>query len=125
MYVEDFAYGLAELGQRDAALGHAWHVPTPPPLTAKQFVDLNFAAVDQPPRVRQLGAASVRALGLVWPVAREGAEMLYQFSQPHTVDARRYRSIAQEQVTPYVEGIRRTLEWYRRHPQVSLAPRGR
>lgn len=125
MFIDDFAYGLAELGRREAAFGQVWHVPTPEPVTAKHFIDLVFHTVGQPTSVRQLGPGSVRALGLIWPTAREGAEMLYQFSQPHTVDASRYRSVAQEQVTPYDEGVRRTLAWYRENPQRSVAPQGR
>jgi hypothetical protein len=38
-------------------------------------------------------------------MAREGAEMLYQFSQPHTVDASAYTTtFVPDQVTPYEQG---------------------
>jgi nucleoside-diphosphate-sugar epimerase len=74
----------------------------------------------------RLGDASVRALGLVWPIAREGAEMLYQFRQPHSVDATAYRAaFGSGRVTPYEEGIERTLEWYRTGSVPSLAALGR
>jgi nucleoside-diphosphate-sugar epimerase len=62
----------------------------------------------------------------VWPIAREGAEMLYQFRQPHSVDATAYRSaFGSGRVTPYEEGIQRTLEWYRTGQVASLAALGR
>ena len=125
MFIDDFAYGLTQLGQCDAALGRAWHVPTPDPVTAERFIGLIFDAVGQPTKIRTLGHRSVRALGLVWPIAREGAEMLYQFAQPHSVDASRYKAIAHERVTPYDEGVRHTLDWYRNNPQSSVAPQGR
>ena len=113
MFVEDFAHGLAELGEHEAALGRAWHLPTPEPITAQAFLDLLSAQVHRPVRVLRLGERSARTLGLVWPVAREGAEMLYQFSQPHTVDASAYTTtFGPGQVTPYAQGIAHTVDWY-------------
>ncbi|HYO31871.1 MAG TPA: NAD-dependent epimerase/dehydratase family protein [Nocardioidaceae bacterium] len=124
-YIADFAFGLAELGEREAAVGSAWHVPTPQPVTAGRFIQLVFAHAEHPVKVTRLSQSSVRALGVFWPVAREGAEMLYQFRQPHSVDASRYRTIAQERITPYDEGISVTLSWYRHESDNSFAAIGR
>ena len=114
MFIDDFAHGLVELSEREEALGRAWHVPTPTPITARMFLELLFAHVHRPVKVVRLGPVSARTLGLAWPVVREGAEIFYQFRQPHSVDATSYRSaFGAGQVTPYADGIRQTLEWYR------------
>lgn len=126
MFIDDFAYGLAELGEREAALGRAWHLPTPEPITARAFLDLLSAQVHRPVRTLRLGSRSASALGLVWPVAREGAEMLYQFRQPHVVDATDYiRAFGAGRVTPYEQGIADTVRWYSRTPRRSFLGIGR
>jgi nucleoside-diphosphate-sugar epimerase len=117
MFIDDFAFGLAELGEHESALGQAWHLPTPAPTTARAFLAEVSAQARRPVRVLRLGASAARGLGLAWPVLREGAEMLYQFRQPHSVDASQYqKAFGEGRVTPYAEGIARTLEHYRRDP---------
>lgn len=126
MFVDDFAHGLAELGEHEGALGRAWHVPTPTPTTARAFLDTIAAQAGRPLKVLRLGERSMRTMGLAWPVAREGAEMLYQFQQPHSVDATAYRTaFGDGQVTPYEVGIERTLAWYRSTPSRPLVAIGR
>ena len=126
MYVDDFAHGLAELGENDAALGNVWHLPTPPPTTAQGFLELLSAEARRPIKAVRLGTTLVRGLGLVWPVAREGAEMLYQFHQPHAVDASKYQAVVgQGRVTPYDRGIARTLRWYQNNNSRSVLRLGR
>jgi nucleoside-diphosphate-sugar epimerase len=121
MFIDDFAHGLAQLGEADGVLGAVWHLPTPGATTARELFALVSAAVQRPLRVRVLGDRAVRALGAVWPVAREGAPMLYQFRQPHVVDAGRYLArFGPGQVTPYDRGVALTLDWYRTAGGVGL-----
>ena len=120
-YIADFAHGLAELGEHEAALGKAWHVPTAPPTTAREFFKLVFSVAERPMQAVRLRTGAARALGLASPLMREGAEMLYQFRQPHSVDATAYRTaFGPGQVTSYEQGIKTTLDWYRtmREPSV-------
>ena len=126
LFIDDFAHGLAELGEHEAAVGGVWHLPTPPPVTARELVRLVAEAVQRPVAVTRVGERAVRALGLVWPVAREGAEMLYQFRQPHSVDASRYRAaFGPGQVTPFDRGVALTVEWYRAGSRGRLTAMGR
>ena len=67
------AHGLVELGEHEAALGKAWHLPTPAPTTARAFIETMFTQVQRPAKVARLGARSARVLGIGWPVLREGA----------------------------------------------------
>jgi nucleoside-diphosphate-sugar epimerase len=126
MFIDDFAHGLAELGEHEAALGRAWHLPTPEPTTARVFLDMLSAQAHRRIRTVRLGERPARALGLVWPVAREGAEMLYQFRQPHSVDATDYTTaFGPGQVTPYEHGIAQTWRWYSTTPRRPLLGMGR
>jgi nucleoside-diphosphate-sugar epimerase len=113
-YVADFAHGLAELGVQEAALGKAWHLPTPPPTTARAFFGLVFTKAERPMQAVRLTSAATRALGLASPLVRDVSEVLYQFRQPHSVDATAYRTaFGPGQVTSYEQGIEDTLTWYR------------
>ncbi|MGY1985711.1 NAD-dependent epimerase/dehydratase family protein [Blastococcus sp. SYSU DS0669] len=126
MFIDDFAHGLADLGEQEVALGKSWHLPTPSPTTARGFLDLLSAQAQRPLHVLRLGAATARVLGLAWPVLREGAEMLYQFRQPHSVDATAYRTaVGPGQVTSYADGIDATLQWYANTSSRPLAAVGR
>jgi nucleoside-diphosphate-sugar epimerase len=125
-FIEDFARGLVVLGERDEALGEAWHVPTAEPTTGRQFVRMIFEECGGDDRVVAVGSGVARALGLFWPLAREGAEILYQFERPFVVDCGKYaRAFGEGEATPYREGIRQTLDWYRRNPGVGTAGKGR
>ncbi len=62
-----------------------------------------------------MGTRAAKVLGLFWPLAREGAEIVYQFERPFVVDSGKYeRAFGGSGAIPYREGIRRTLDWYRR-----------
>lgn len=126
MFIDDFAHGLAELGEREEALGGVWHLPTPAPTTARHLLDLAAARSPRRMRVLRVREPAVRALGAAWPVAREGAEMLYQFRQPHVIDSGKYRAaFGPGRVTPYEQGVDRTVAWYRATPRRSITTLGR
>src|SRR3712207_8008134 len=53
------------------SLGEVWHVPTAEPTTGREFVRAIFEEAGTPPRIGALGSTAAKALGLVWPLARE------------------------------------------------------
>ena len=114
-FIEDFARGLVVLGEREEALGEVWHVPTAEPTTGRQFVRTIFEKCGEAAKVGAVGTRAAKVLGLFWPLAREGAEIVYQFERPFVVDSGKYeRAFGGSGAIPYREGIRRTLDWYRR-----------
>ena len=114
----NLARGLVVLGEREETLGGVWHAPTGEPITGREFVLAIFEEAGHPPRMGTLGGAAVRALGTVWPLAREGAEVVYQFEQPFVLESAKFERAFGGAATPYGEGIRRTVEWYRREGAV-------
>jgi nucleoside-diphosphate-sugar epimerase len=115
-YIGDFARVLATLGDtdEDGDLGRVWHVPHPAPTTGREFVrTLRQQAGSRAPAFA-LSSGTARALGLLLPLARQGAELVYQFEMPFVVDGSAFsRRFGGFTPTPYDAGIARTLAWYR------------
>ena len=112
-YVPDFGKGLVLLGAHDEALGQSWHIPNAPTLTTRQMLSLFFEEADLPPKMGAVPDLLVRMLGLVNPLLREVAEMLYEFNEPFVVDSSKFVQAFGDIATPHREAIRQTLEWYR------------
>jgi nucleoside-diphosphate-sugar epimerase len=120
LFIDDFARGLITLAEHDEAIGQVWHIPTPEPITGRGFVRLIFEEVGRVPKVTACSSKAVKALGLFWSLAREGAEMIYQFEQSFIIDSSKYQSaFGTATVTSYREGIRQTINWYRIQSQLS------
>jgi nucleoside-diphosphate-sugar epimerase len=112
-YVPDIGKGLVILGEREEALGQAWHLPSPETVTTRQFVEMIFEEVGKPARLQAAPKIVLRALGLFNPGIRETIEMLYEFEEPFVVDDSRFEREFGEQATPLREAIQRTVRWYR------------
>ena len=102
-----------------------WHIPTPEPVTARQFIEMVFATAGRPVKVSAVPSRAVRTLAPVVPLARQGADMIYQFEQPFIVDGARFRTAFGDIATGYSDGIGRTLAWYRQAPRRSVLRFGR
>src|SRR5215218_205598 len=96
-YAPDIGRGLAILGEREEALGQAWHLPSPETLTTRQFVDMIFEEVGKPTRIQAAPKIVLRALGLFNPGMREMIEMLYEFEEPFVVDHSKFEQAFGEQ----------------------------
>src|SRR5919112_4222791 len=112
-YVPDIGKGLVILGEREEALGRAWHLPSPETVTTRQFVEMIFEEVGKPARVQATPKIMLQALGLFNPALREIVEMLYEFEEPFVVDDSRFEREFGEEATPLREAIQRTVRWYR------------
>lgn len=86
-YVGDMARGLVELARDERAWGRAWHVPSPT-LTIRELMT-RYAKASGKPEIplRKLPRPAMRTAGLAVPMARELAEMDYQFYAPFHLDA--------------------------------------
>jgi len=117
-YIEDFGKALAILGERDEALGQAWHVPNDRPgISQRQFAELVFAATGHPLKASGMGRLMLQLGGLFIPAARESVEMLYEFEKPFIVDSSKFERAFGVKATPIEQAIKTTVAWYRAHPQ--------
>lgn len=115
-FTADTGRALAILGTDERADGHAWHVPGPPPLTARELVDKIAAAAGTSAKTAPLPKAMLRLVGLFNKPAGELVEMLYEFEQPFVVDGSKFEKVFGVSATPLDEAIETTVAWYRSNP---------
>jgi nucleoside-diphosphate-sugar epimerase len=115
-YVPDIAAGLATLGTDARAEGEVWHLPGPPTVTTRAFLDLVAHEVGHPVGIRPVPKLALRALGLVNPMLRELAETSYQFDQPFILDTSKYQTTFGTAGTPLADAAAATVAWYRTRP---------
>ncbi len=113
-FIDDFAATLAAAGTADTSDAGVWHVPHPGVTTGRTLAAEACRQAGTRLRLVRHGSAQVRLLGHVLPLAREGAEMVYQFEQPFVVDGGRAARSFGLTPTPYEDGVRRTLAAVRR-----------
>jgi nucleoside-diphosphate-sugar epimerase len=112
-YIADFGEALARLGEREEALGRAWHVPNAAARSTRAIIEDIFGLLEQPARISSMGRMMMRIGGLFIPTARESVEMMYQFERPFIVDSRAYIATFGDHSTPLNEALAATLAWYR------------
>jgi nucleoside-diphosphate-sugar epimerase len=112
-FISDFGKALAVLGERDEALGQAWHVPSAEAVSTRRFIEMIFAELGQPPKISVMGKTMLRIGGIFIPGAREMVEMTYEFENPFVVDSSKFVRAFGDLATPLKEGIRQTVAWYK------------
>jgi nucleoside-diphosphate-sugar epimerase len=87
-YTGDMARTMVALARDERAYGKAWHAPTAPAITIREVAD-RYCALTGAPRLKihKLPRFAMRTAGLVVPMARELAEMDYQFYAPFHLDS--------------------------------------
>ena len=117
-FIDDFGKALVTLGERDEALGKAWHVPSAPAITTRSFVEKAYGELGKPIRLSTAPRFAIALLGKFDENVRELREMLYQFERDFVMDSSRFESTFGARPTPLDESIRQTLDWYRNRPAV-------
>lgn len=114
-YIDDFGEAMAILGERDEALGQAWHVPNPPALTQRELLTLFFKEAGLEPKFTVIGKFILTVGGMFVPSAREMVEMAYEFEKPFLVDSSRFINTFGDIATPYEVTVKETIAWYREY----------
>lgn len=112
-YVEDFGQALVALGERDEALGKAWHVPSADAVSLRAFLEQVYRLAGHDPALRFVPRWMVAALAPFDPTLREVKEMLYQLEEDFVLDSARFTRTFGLSATPLDDAIRATLAWYR------------
>ncbi len=87
-YTGDMARTLVDLAGDERAWGRAWHVPSVPAISVRELAARYFALSGTGPvPLRRLPRFVMRTAGTVVPMARELAEMDYQFYAPFVMDS--------------------------------------
>lgn len=116
-YIDDFGKALVTLGEREDALGGVWHVPNAETVTMRRFVELVFAEVGSPARLRAAPSWGLVLAGLFNPTLRAVREQLYQSERPWVVDSSKFERAFGWKATPLREAVRATTAWFREQPR--------
>ena len=117
-FIDDFGKALVTLGERDDALGKAWHVPSVRGTTMRSFVEKVYGELGKPAKLGVTPRFVISLMGRFDENIRELREMLYQFERDFVMDSSRFEATFGMLPTPLDESIRRTLDWYRARPVV-------
>ena len=112
-FIDDFASGLVTLAERDEALGEVWHVPSAETVTTRRFVEMVFAKLQRPARLRPAPKLAITLLALVVPPMAAVKETSYQREHPWVVDHSKFSRAFGSRATPHGQAISLTLDWFR------------
>ena len=112
-YIEDFGEALVLLGERDEALGQAWHVPNAEALTRRELLERVYRFAGTEPKLRLVPRFVVSMMGLFNPTLYEVKEMLYQLEDDFVVDSSRFTKAFGTTATSLDHALRATLDWYK------------
>ena len=115
-FIDDFGRGLVTLGERDEALGKAWHMPSAPAVQTRDFVNRIYAQLGRRMKLASVPRFAISLLAAFDENVSELREMLYQFERDFVMDSSRFESAFDERPTALDDGIRQTLDWYRNRP---------
>ena len=105
-YIGDFGKALVILGERDEALGQAWHVPSDrPQITQRQFAELLYRETGHPVKASGVTRWMMALAGLFIPGAHETVEMMYEFEKPFVVDSSKFERMFGVRATPIGDAI--------------------
>ncbi|AGW92971.1 MULTISPECIES: NAD-dependent epimerase/dehydratase family protein [Cupriavidus] len=115
VYVPDVGPVVARLIDTPAAFGKIWHLAGAGVTTQQDLVSEMERQTGRELTLRVAGKTMLRLLGLFNPLMRELVEMHYLMTDPLIMDdSALQRLIGPIRKTPYVEGIRQTLDAVRK-----------
>ena len=110
-YTPDAADSVARLGNRPEAYGQVWHALTSrEPMSGEQYVRMACEIAGRPYGLQVAPRWMLSLMGLVMPVLRENAEMMYQFEADYRFDSTKAEQALGLAPTTYRDGIAATLK---------------
>lgn len=109
-FVDDVGRQLVTLGTDERSPGAVWHLPAPPAITGRAFIEKVFEHVGKQPKMGRLPHGLMRLAGLFSRRMREIAGVVYQFEQPFVIDGARFvETFGEAECTSIDRGIELTL----------------
>lgn len=113
-YTPDAGKATALLGNAEDVWNQVWHLPTASdPLTGIEWVEAIAAETGHEPKYRELPVPLMKSAGLLIPMARELAEMMYQFDRDYLFDSSKFEKRFSYKPVSYETGVRETISAYR------------
>jgi len=112
-YMKDIGKALVILGERDEALGQAWHIPSPRTVTTRTFVEMVYTEAGKPARLQAMPTWLISMVSPFIPAIRSISENYYQLNEPYIMDHSRFVNTFGDISTPLEQAIRETMDYYR------------
>ena len=113
-YTMDCARALLLLARAEDAFGQVWHLPTAhPPITGEEFMAIAARGLGRAPRFSVLSKGMLKLAGLFSRQIYELSLMTYQNDRDCLFDSSKFEKRFAFTPTPYEQGIRETLQFYR------------
>ena len=116
-FIDDFAAGLVTLGQREEALGHVWHLPSAETITTRRIVEMVFAQLGRPTRIRPAPTVAITLMALFNSSMAAVKETMYQSEDSWVVDDSKFVRAFGTRTTPHEKAIAQTLAWFKSNLQ--------
>jgi nucleoside-diphosphate-sugar epimerase len=115
-YIGDFGKALVLLGEREEALGRAWHIPNAEPeITTRQMIERIAKEIGVEAKISIMPKLMFEIISRFHPMLREFRELAYEFEEDYILDHSDFVACFGNIATPTNEAIRRTVAWYKDH----------
>ncbi len=109
-YIPDMGKAMYLLGQDPYSDNQIWHLPTAPPLTGKQFIELAAGVYHVKPQYMAINKLLLFIAGLFNKVVMGTVEMYYQYSHDYIFDSSKFEKAFNFKPTSYRDGIKQLSE---------------
>jgi len=112
IFTLDGAKAMVELALREDTYNQNWNIPSAHPITGEEIIEILRKEVGYKKPIRTVSKTMIQFIGLFQPFMREMVEMLYLTEDPVILTGEKYEAvIGPVPKTPYIEGIKDTLNW--------------
>jgi len=108
-YTPDAAKATALLGNTADAYGQVWHLPTAPPLTGKEWIEIVSKELGVKPKIQVVPKFILKIVGLVNPLMKELVEMIYQYDRDYDFDSSKFETVFRINPTPVREAVKQII----------------
>jgi len=104
-YIPDAGRAMYLLGQNPESDNQIWHLPTPPPLTGIEFMNLAASIFNVQPKYMKVNKLMLQLLGLFDKVTKGAVEMYYQYDHNYIFNSTKFENAFGVKPTSYADGI--------------------
>ncbi|AYL97057.1 NAD-dependent epimerase/dehydratase family protein [Mucilaginibacter celer] len=105
IYVPDAGKAMFLLGQNPDSNNQIWHLPTPPAITGKEFLNIAARVYNVEPKYSSINKVMLWLAGLFKKVIMGTVEMYYQYDHDYIFDSSKFEKIFNFKPTSYEDGI--------------------
>jgi nucleoside-diphosphate-sugar epimerase len=110
IYIPDAGNAMYLLGQNPDSDNQVWHLPTPPAITGKEFMEIVARAYGVKPKFMALRKFMLWLVGLFQKVVMGTVEMYYQYDHDYIFNSSKFEKAFNIKPTSYEDAIKELSE---------------